>query len=214
MSLVDVREFVSVAEMMAHYKKLRMRKEALWTKPKRSASSAGSAGSGSIGSIAGVNPLPAESRAEPLPSGGPIQDSGSGAVSATNTKTLSEQNLFESTNCYQIVKTIISAVARELNVEPFDIISSRRTRNILVPRHIAITLSTALTNRSLPWIGRMFNRDHTSILHAYRRWALTYRMIIEEMPPSATLAQLIRVMQHYAQDVYRQPIVRHGKTLR
>jgi chromosomal replication initiator protein len=51
-----------------------------------------------------------------------------------------------------------------------DLLSSRRTANVVRPRQIAMYLAKTLTLRSLPEIGRRFGgRDHTTVLHAVRK---------------------------------------------
>ena len=51
-----------------------------------------------------------------------------------------------------------------------DLLSSRRTANVVRPRQIAMYLAKMLTPRSLPEIGRRFGgRDHTTVLHAVRK---------------------------------------------
>lgn len=68
------------------------------------------------------------------------------------------------------IKGIQELVARHFNVSREDILSARRTANVMLPRHIAMYLSKLLTLRSLPEIGRRFgNRDHTTVLNAVRK---------------------------------------------
>lgn len=68
------------------------------------------------------------------------------------------------------IEDIQKAVARRYNVARADILSARRTANIVRPRQIAMYLSKMLTPRSLPEIGRRFGgRDHTTVLHAVRK---------------------------------------------
>src|SRR5262249_3928224 len=51
-----------------------------------------------------------------------------------------------------------------------DLLSSRRTANVVRPRQVAMYLAKTLTLRSLPEIGRRFGgRDHTTELHAVRK---------------------------------------------
>lgn len=66
------------------------------------------------------------------------------------------------------VEDIQREVARHFEVERDDILSERRTMAVVKPRQIAMYLSTRLTHRSLPEIGRRFCRDHTTVLHARR----------------------------------------------
>ncbi len=68
------------------------------------------------------------------------------------------------------IEDIQRIVAKHYNVSKQDLLSSRRTRSIVWPRHIAMYLAKSLTPRSLPEIGRRFGgRDHTTVLHAVRR---------------------------------------------
>src|SRR5262249_39146366 len=56
------------------------------------------------------------------------------------------------------------------NVSRADLLSSRRTANVVRPRQVAMYLAKTLTLRSLPEIGRRFGgRDHTTVLHAVRK---------------------------------------------
>ncbi len=62
------------------------------------------------------------------------------------------------------------AVAQEYGVPVFEMLSARRTLNIIGPRQVGYYLSKKLTSRSLPEIGRRFGgRDHTSILSGIRK---------------------------------------------
>lgn len=62
------------------------------------------------------------------------------------------------------------AIAQEYGVTRNDLISSRRTKDIVRPRQIAMYLARHMTPRSLPEIARRFGgRDHTTALHAVRR---------------------------------------------
>ena len=68
------------------------------------------------------------------------------------------------------IEDIQRIVARQYNVSRADLLSSRRTANVVRPRQIAMYLAKALTLRSLPEIGRRFGgRDHTTVLHAVRK---------------------------------------------
>ena len=68
------------------------------------------------------------------------------------------------------IEDIQKLVATHYNVSRADILSSRRTANVVRPRQVAMYLSKMLTPRSLPEIGRRFGgRDHTTVLHAVRK---------------------------------------------
>jgi chromosomal replication initiator protein len=68
------------------------------------------------------------------------------------------------------IEEIQRIVSRHYNVSRSDLLSSRRTANVVRPRQIAMYLAKTLTLRSLPEIGRRFGgRDHTTVLHAVRK---------------------------------------------
>ena len=68
------------------------------------------------------------------------------------------------------IEDIQKLVATHFNVSRADILSSRRTANVVRPRQIAMYLAKMMTLRSLPEIGRRFGgRDHTTVLHAVRK---------------------------------------------
>ncbi len=70
------------------------------------------------------------------------------------------------------IEDIQRTVARQYNVSRADLLSARRTANVVRPRQIAMYLAKTLTLRSLPEIGRRFGgRDHTTVLHAVRKIA-------------------------------------------
>lgn len=60
-------------------------------------------------------------------------------------------------------------VAEHYSIRVAEMQSKRRERNVARPRQIAMYLSKTLTPRSLPEIGRKFDRDHTTVIHAVRK---------------------------------------------
>lgn len=66
------------------------------------------------------------------------------------------------------IDTIQDVVSSYYNLKVEDLKSQRRTRNVTVPRQIAMYLCRTLTDMSLPKIGEEFGgRDHTTVIHAY-----------------------------------------------
>jgi chromosomal replication initiator protein len=92
------------------------------------------------------------------------------------------------------IEDIQRVVARQYNVSRADLLSSRRTANVVRPRQVAMYLAKTLTLRSLPEIGRRFGgRDHTTVLHAVRK--------IESLVNSDTaLAEEIELLKRQLQD--------------
>lgn len=61
-------------------------------------------------------------------------------------------------------------VAEYFDLNPSDLSSKSRSKNVVYPRHIAMFLSREVTGLSLPEIGDKFGgRDHTTVLHAYEK---------------------------------------------
>jgi hypothetical protein len=68
------------------------------------------------------------------------------------------------------INEIQIVVARHYGVTRSDMLSARRTTNVMRPRQVGYYLSKKLTVNSLPQIGRRFgDRDHTSILSGIRK---------------------------------------------
>ncbi len=92
------------------------------------------------------------------------------------------------------IEDIQRVVARQYNVSRSDLLSSRRTANVVRPRQVAMYLAKTLTLRSLPEIGRRFGgRDHTTVLHAVRK--------IESLVGNdMTLAEEIEILKRQLQE--------------
>ncbi len=61
---------------------------------------------------------------------------------------------------------IMERVAIEYGIRTDDILSSRRSRDVAVPRQLAIYLTREITGQSTTSIGKTFGRDHSTIMHA------------------------------------------------
>lgn len=64
------------------------------------------------------------------------------------------------------IKEILYAVCGHYQIGLSDLKSNRRERRLARPRQLAMYLSKLLTPQSLPDIGRAFERDHTTVMHA------------------------------------------------
>lgn len=67
------------------------------------------------------------------------------------------------------VDEILRKVAERYNLRMAEMMSKRRDRSIARPRQIAMYLAKMLTTKSLPEIGRAFDRDHTTVIHAVKK---------------------------------------------
>ncbi len=74
------------------------------------------------------------------------------------------------------ITKIQEVVASAYGLSRNTLISHRRGKLVIGPRHVAMYLCTELTPASLPMIGRMFaDRDHTTILYASNKIATLRR---------------------------------------
>lgn len=65
---------------------------------------------------------------------------------------------------------IIDYVCTQYEVKREDMMGKKRTKNIALPRQIAMYLCRTITDTSLPRIGEQFGgRDHTTVMHALDR---------------------------------------------
>ncbi len=64
---------------------------------------------------------------------------------------------------------IIDEVAKYFHITRADILSDRRSRDVAIPRQLAIYLTREMTGSSTTKIGSDFGRDHATIMHACKK---------------------------------------------
>ena len=62
------------------------------------------------------------------------------------------------------VDKIFAAVYKKYNIKKEEIVSSKRTKEIANARHITVYIIRQITDMSLPNIGKIIERDHTTVL--------------------------------------------------
>ena len=62
------------------------------------------------------------------------------------------------------VDKIFAAIFKKYGVKREDIVGARRTKEVAFARHVSIYLLRAITDMSFPNIGKIFNRDHSTIM--------------------------------------------------
>lgn len=71
---------------------------------------------------------------------------------------------------FPTMKAIQSIVCRAFQVKLIDVVSHRRTKEIMRPRQVCMYLIRTMTMHTLPQIGRhLGDRDHTTVLHGFRK---------------------------------------------
>lgn len=66
---------------------------------------------------------------------------------------------------------IMDEVAKYFHITKADILSDRRSRDVAIPRQLAIYLTREMTGASTTKIGTDFGRDHATIMHACKKMA-------------------------------------------
>ncbi len=66
------------------------------------------------------------------------------------------------------IDAIQKKISEYYKISTRDMTSKRRAREIARPRQVAMYISKELTSRSLPEIGRRFDRDHSTVIHAIK----------------------------------------------
>jgi len=87
---------------------------------------------------------------------------------------------------------IAAAVCDHFSLRPNDLRSKRRSKNVAVPRQLAMYLCRRLLNSSYPHIGELFGRDHSTVIHAT---TVTARRIKEDAAFQATVERLERTIR-------------------
>lgn len=90
------------------------------------------------------------------------------------------------------IDEIQKKVAEHFNISVKEMQSSRRARTVARPRQIAMYLAKQLTSRSLPEIGRKFDRDHTTVMHAVRK---VEELILEDTSLAENVDSLRRILE-------------------
>jgi chromosomal replication initiator protein len=97
---------------------------------------------------------------------------------------------------YPSIRDIQKAVCKHYDVKMMDLLSSRRTAEIVKPRQVAMFLCKDLTPHSLPQLGRRFGgKDHTTVLHAVRKVERLCQCDAELAHDIATLTKAITGIQ-------------------
>ena len=90
------------------------------------------------------------------------------------------------------IDKILHAVSNHYNISIEDMKSRKRISSISSARHVAVYIIKKLTDRSLPAIGREFNRDHTTIINSIET---VEKRLQNDVAFEAEINELIRVVR-------------------
>lgn len=91
-----------------------------------------------------------------------------------------------------LVSDIQQAVADYFGLTTHDLVSDRRSKKEVMPRHIAMYLCRTLTKRPYEMIARLFHRtDHSVAMHAIAKIS---RLVETDASVAADVAKITRVL--------------------
>ncbi len=67
------------------------------------------------------------------------------------------------------INKIKQIVAEKWNVSVKDIDSKKRTNSLTIPRQVAMYIAKTITNKTLPEIGKIFYKNHATVIHAVKK---------------------------------------------
>ena len=67
------------------------------------------------------------------------------------------------------VKQIVQAVEEHCRLFPGDLFTERRWQKLVIPRQVAMFLIYRHTKHATPGIGKIFNRDHSTVVYAVHK---------------------------------------------
>ncbi|MCP5021179.1 MAG: chromosomal replication initiator protein DnaA [bacterium] len=79
-------------------------------------------------------------------------------------------SILKTTKGQPTLDDVVQAITKHYNLKPSDLQSSKRTRVVALPRHIAMYLSRTVTGSSFEAIGAHFGgRDHSTVVYAVKK---------------------------------------------
>jgi len=87
---------------------------------------------------------------------------------------------------------IFGVVCDHFSLRPDDLHSKRRSKNVAMPRQLAMYLCRRLLGASFPQVGQAFHRDHSTVIHAV---TTTERRLKDDAALRATVECLERTLR-------------------
>jgi chromosomal replication initiation ATPase DnaA len=80
--------------------------------------------------------------------------------------TIGSENKNNSPNTAPPIRQILNFVALQYKIPYAEMVSGNRTERVSSPRHVGMYLASRLTGKSSALIGRVFNRDNSTVRQA------------------------------------------------
>jgi chromosomal replication initiator protein len=90
----------------------------------------------------------------------------------------------------EVIRNFVSA---QFKVSVDELISRSRKRSVAFPRQVAMYMTRKYTNQSLADIGGLYNRDHSTVLHAIR-------IITRDMSRDTSVSEQIELLDRKLKD--------------
>ena len=91
------------------------------------------------------------------------------------------------------IEAVQATVCEHYGIRLADLLSKKRTKNVALPRQVAMFLTRKLTSASFPAIGERFgNRDHSTVIHAV---TTVHRKLSEDLHLRGSVDEIERVLQ-------------------
>jgi len=104
-----------------------------------------------------------------------------------------DENLTNSIPCVPMVSKVVATVAAYYGTTALDLVSWRKTADVVRMRHVAMYLARHLTTKSYPAIGKvMSDRDHTTIMHGVQKIT---RLMLTDLELAFDVAMLTEELQ-------------------
>ena len=87
---------------------------------------------------------------------------------------------------------VFGVVCDHFSLRPDDLHSKRRSKNVAMPRQLAMYLCRRLLGASFPQVGQAFHRDHSTVIHAV---TATERRLKDDAALRATVERLERTLR-------------------
>lgn len=96
------------------------------------------------------------------------------------------------------IDTIIKVISEEYGLSTSDIKGKKRTKNVMVPRQLAMYIAREITEFSTTEIGAEFGRDHTTVVHSCQK---IEEMIQADSKFDSKIQLLIRSIKEYRKSI-------------
>jgi hypothetical protein len=99
---------------------------------------------------------------------------------------------------------IIKTVCRIFDISLNEVMSERRNLRAVEARQTAMALTVRLTKHSMPKVGFIFDRDHTTVLHAVKKMQPVLDAVEAHMPPESITEWVTAIREKLASNEWIQ----------